>query len=115
MDLTRLLKPLVMDTGVLGLLTVGLVYALTYSGPFILGLAALGVLLVALGGGAAAQAPAGGSGYNDDSGLHLMGDDMDIWPGSSPNLSVRVRLLFYGIGLVGWSLIVLGLFSSSLH
>ena len=120
MNLNLLFKELVMDSGVLGLLTVGLVYALTHSGPFIIGLAILGVVLVALGGGAAGQAPAGGMEDANGSGLDMMDGNMDVWPGpswpgTSPDIPVRVRILFYGIGLVGWSVAALGLFTSSLH
>lgn len=115
MNLTRLLKPLATDTGVFGAVTVGLVYGLTHSGALILGLAGLGVLCIALGGGTAGQVPSGGAGYAEDSGLGMMVEDMGIWPGSSSDIPVRVRLLFYGLGLLLWSLTVLGLFSSRLH
>ena len=115
MSLTRVLKPLALNTGVFPLLTVGLAYGLTHSGALILGLAGFGVFCIALGGGTAGQVSAAGAGFAENTGLGMMVEDMGIWPGSSSDISTRARLLFYGVGLVLWSLVVLGLFSSSLQ
>lgn len=103
------------DTGILGLVTVGLVSGLTRSGALVLLTAGVGVLCIALGGGTAGRVGAGGTGYAEDTGLEMMVEDMDIWPGASSDVPVRARLVFYGLGLVAWSLTVLGLFGSSLR
>lgn len=51
----------------------------------------------------------------EDSGVGMMADDSGVWSGMSSDTSVRVRLLFYGPGLLLWSCTVLGLFSSRLQ
>ncbi|QCC60632.1 hypothetical protein [Natrinema thermotolerans] len=121
MNLTRLLKPLVRDTGVIGGVTVGLVYGLTHSGAVIVGLAGLGILCIGVGGGTTGHggtsgfAALGRTGHDESSEVRNMTRHMELWPGVSSDMPVRVRLLFYGLGLLFWSLTVLGLFSSRLH
>ncbi|UPV76508.1 hypothetical protein M0R89_18410 (plasmid) [Halorussus limi] len=115
MSYRRLLRPLALDAGLLGLLTVGGASALTRSGALVLALAGAGVLCIALGGGTAGQVSASGSAFAENAGLGAMVDDMGIWPGSGSGVSGRVRLLFYGVGLVTWSVVVLVAFSSHLR
>ncbi|ADD07009.1 uncharacterized protein Nmag_3459 [Natrialba magadii ATCC 43099] len=115
MNLRRLVKPLVMDTCVLGVLTVALVYGLTRSGLLIVGLAGLGIICIAVGGGTAGQVTSGQSGYGEYGEVGTPVDDTGIWSGVSPDAPFQVRLFFYGVGLVLWSLIVLRLFSSNLQ
>ncbi|OVE84556.1 hypothetical protein B2G88_09135 [Natronolimnobius baerhuensis] len=121
MDLTQLLKPLARDTGVIGGGTVGLAYGLTHSGVVILGLAGLGIFCMALGGGTTGHggtsgvAPMGRIGHDEGSEVRKMTEHMEFWPGVSSDIPVRARLLFYGFGLLFWSITVLGLFSSRLH
>lgn len=104
-----------MDTCVLGVVTVAFVYGLTHSGVLILGLAGLGVICIAVGGGTAGQVTSGESGYGEYGELGTTVDDTGIWPGVSSDTPFQVRLFFYGIGLVLWSLVVLRLFSSNLQ
>lgn len=114
MNFRRLAESAVRDTLVSGVLTVGLAYVLTHSGVLMLGLAGVGLLLVALGGGTAGRVPASGAASAETRGLSSMVEDMGIWSASS-DVPVRTQLVFYGAGLVLWSLIVLGTFRSSLH
>ncbi|WP_076145491.1 hypothetical protein [Natrinema saccharevitans] len=121
MNLTRLLKPLARDTGMIGGVTVGLAYGLTHSGAVILGLAGLGILCIAVGGGTTGHGGTSGFaaadriGHDESSEASMMTEHLESWPGVSSDIPVRVRLLFYGLGLLFWSLTVLGLFASRLH
>jgi len=121
MGLTRLLKPLVRDAVVVGGVTVAVAYAFTHSGAVILGLAGLGLLCMGIGGGATGSGGTSGMGSMEQIGndqgneARMMTEHMEYWPGISSDMPVRMRLLFYGLGLLFWSLTVLGLFSSGLH
>lgn len=106
MDLKPLLRPVVLYTCLLGLLTVGTVYLVTHSGLVILVVAGAGLLLAVLGGGTASSVvnssgtePADGDGL----GMEATGLSSD----TSTERSLRLVLLFYGVGVLLWSLVVL--------
>ena len=84
-------------------LTVGVAYFAFSSGPTLLLLAGAGVLLVVLGAGEAGATPAAGVEAAEDAEMSTEG--MQLVPGSGANYSLRVKLLFYGIGLVIWPLV----------
>jgi hypothetical protein len=108
---TDLWKPLLLYTGLLGLLTVGPVYLATYSGFAIVVLAGAGVVLAALGGGAAGAAdgsgvehgPSGRSKGGEPEGPEATG----LMPYTDVDTPFRVNLFFYGLGVLVWSLVVL--------
>lgn len=113
MNLTDLWKPIVLFTGLLGLLTVGTVYLATYSGFAMVALAGAGVLLTALGGGAAGAADGSGvaSGEGGFSGTEK-GDITELeGTGSMPytdiDTSLRLNIFLFGLGVLLWSLVVL--------
>jgi len=99
-----LLRPVLLYTVGLGLLTVAVTYVATYSALSMLGLAGAGVLLAAVGGGAAGS----GSAY---AGEHTDGDRslevVPLWGGEHSVTSLRLVLAFYGAGVCLWSLVVL--------
>lgn len=104
--LKPLLKPLLLYTGLLGLLTVGGVYLTTHSGLYMTVLAGGGVLLVALGGGAGGHPSVSSA----ERGIESLGDEADsnmIWSPMKTDTSPRLALAFYGFGVLLWSLVVL--------
>jgi hypothetical protein len=107
MNLKTLWKPFVLYTGLLGLLTVGAVYYATYSGVYMLGLAGAGVLLVALAGGRASTMSTGSLDNAEDP-HQPESDTTGIAAYTSTDTSIRINLLFYGAGVLLWSLVVLG-------
>ena len=111
MNPTDLWKPVLLYTGVLGLLTVGPVYLATYSGVAILALVGTGVLLAALGGGAAGAADGSGVSHGPSSksrgGEPTEVEATGLLPYTDIGTSFRLNLLFYGLGVLLWSLVVL--------
>lgn len=105
MDLKALWKPLLFYTCLLGLLTVGAIYLATHSGFFMLVVAGGGLLLVVLGGGTVGKMS--GSGAERGDGAGMMVDHTDPWPHTHTDTSIRLILLFYGVGVFLWSLVVL--------
>jgi hypothetical protein len=107
MNRKALWKPVLLYSGILGVSTVGAVYLTTRSGVYILGVTGVGVLLVALGGGAAGRTGTSHEGQmsvdwaESDSSLSGLGSAL------TPGISLRLTLLFYGLGIVLWSLVVL--------
>ncbi len=108
---TDLWKPILVYTCLLGLLTVGPVYLSTYSAVAILGLAGAGVLLAALGGGAAGAADGSGATHGPSSktkgGEPTEVEATGLLPYTDVGTSFRLNLLFYGLGVLLWSLVVL--------
>lgn len=84
--------------------TVGVAYLVFSSGLTLLLLAGAGVLLVVLGAGEAGAAPASGVGMAEDSEMGGLTEGMEMLPWSSSDLSLRVKMLFYGLGLLVWPL-----------
>ena len=105
MALRALRKPVLLYTGLLGLLTVGTVYLATHSLAFVLVLTAVGLLLAVLNGGAAGKTSLGGSETTDDGGAEF--DAAGLLPQTSTGVSLRLTLLLYGLGVFLWSLAVL--------
>jgi hypothetical protein len=105
MKLTSLLRPVLVYTGLFGLLTVGAVYLTTHSGLFVLLLAAAGLLLVVLGGGTAARVSGSGTEPVEADGVGM--EATRLLPNSDGDSSLRLVLLFYGTGVFLWSLVVL--------
>jgi hypothetical protein len=106
MNLTSLWKPFVLYTCLLGLLTVGAVYFATYSGVYMLGLVGAGVLLVALAGGSASTMSTGALDHAEDP-HQSQSDTTGIAAYTSTDTPLRINLLFYGVGVLLWSLTVL--------
>lgn len=106
MDLQRLLRPILLYTGLLGLLTVGAAYLATHSGLVILLVAGVGLLLAVLGGGTASNVvDSSGTDAADGGGLEM--EATGLSPGTDTATSLRLVLLFYGGGVFLWSLVVL--------
>lgn len=100
-------KPVLLYTCILGLLTVGVVYFATHSGAVMLALAGVGLLFVVLGGGAAGQMGASNVEHaGDKGGAEKVASNAGLWTPVSTDTSLRVVLLFYGFGVLLWSLIV---------
>jgi hypothetical protein len=118
MNLETVWKPVLLYTGLLGLLTVGAVYLATYSGVFMLIVAGSGLLLVVLGGGTAGIVDGSGASNTGGDGQEVVlggdTDGMDLWPHTNTETSPRHVLLFYGSGLLLWSLTVLSTLSDTL-
>ncbi|WP_435358862.1 hypothetical protein [Haloarchaeobius sp. DFWS5] len=111
-------------TVVAGAITVGLVYFLTNSGLYIVALAALGVVVAVLGG-ASGGTTVGGSdigggadisfGRGEEGGMsEMMVKDMKLAPNSG-KFGGGLILIFYGLGLTLWSVVVLNFFSAGLQ
>ena len=107
MRIQTLSKPFLLYTGLLGLLTVSLVYLITHSGFLMLGLAGLGLFLFVLGGATVGPMSASGVEHAEDAGAGLMVEDTGMWPHTYTQSSLRLILLFYGLGVFLWSLLVL--------
>jgi hypothetical protein len=106
MDPKILVKPILLYTGLLGLLTVGAVYLVTQSGFFILVVAGVGLLLAVLGGGTASSiADSSGTEAADAGGL--VGEATGLSAYTTTDASLRLVLLCYGSGVFVWSLVVL--------
>ncbi|RDZ47260.1 hypothetical protein C5B91_06255 [Haloferax sp. Atlit-10N] len=115
MNLDALLKPVLLYTGLLGLLTVGGVYFATHSGLYMLGLTGAGVLLVVLGGGAAGQmGPSNVEHAGEKGGTNRVVSNAGLWSPVETDTSLRLTLLFYGAGLFLWSLVVFGVLRDTL-
>ncbi|MFC5971176.1 hypothetical protein ACFPYI_07500 [Halomarina salina] len=110
MNLKPLLKPLLLHTGLLALLTVGAVYLATHSGLYMLALAGSGVVLAALGGGAAGQTNFGSNAEEAE----LVADGTGFFPEAITDGSLRFVLLFYGVGVLVWSIVVLSTLGDTL-
>ncbi|WP_128478127.1 hypothetical protein [Halorussus pelagicus] len=107
MDWNALLAPVVRYTGLAAAATVGVAYLVFSTGLTLLLLAGTGVLLVVLGAGEAGAAPASGVGMAEDSGMEAVTEGMngtEMLSGSSAHLSLRAKMLFYGLGLVLWNI-----------
>ncbi len=104
MDWNALLAPVVRYTLVAAAATVGVAYVAFSSGLTLLLLAGAGVLLVVLGAGEAGAAPASGVGAAEEADVGGVTEGMELLPGSSSDVALRGKLLFYGLGLVGWTL-----------
>lgn len=105
MTLTALWKPFLLYTGLLGLLTVGTVYLATHSLLFILVLTAGGLLIVVFNGGTAGRTSLGGAENSDEGGTEF--DAAGLLPQTNSGIPLRLTLLFYGLGVFLWSLVVL--------
>ncbi|WP_053948879.1 hypothetical protein [Halolamina sediminis] len=105
MALRSLWKPVLLYTGLLGLLTVGTVYFATHSLAFILVLAAVGLLVAVLNGGTAGTTSLGGAENSDDGEAEF--DEAGLLPHPSTAVPLRLTLLLYGLGVFLWSLAVL--------
>ncbi|MFC4449882.1 hypothetical protein [Halorussus aquaticus] len=105
MDWNALLAPALRYTLLAAIATVGVAYFLFSTGLTLLLLAGAGVLLVVLGAGEAGAAPAAGVGGAESADSGNMAEGMELLPGSSSDYSVRAKLLFYGLGLVVWTLV----------
>jgi len=105
MTLTALWKPVLLYTGLLGLLTVGTVYLTTYSGLFILGLAAVGLLLAVLNGGTTSPTSLGGVENSDEGATEFETTGLVLQ--SNTDVPLRLTLLLYGVGVFLWSIVVL--------
>jgi hypothetical protein len=103
MDWNALVGPLVRYTLLAAAVTVGVAYVAFSTGLTLLLLAGAGVLLVVLGAGEAGAAPASGFAMAEDSGMEGLTEGMEMLPGSSSDLSLRAKMLFYGFGLVLWN------------
>jgi hypothetical protein len=99
-----LLAPTLRYSVVAALVTAGAAYLLFQSGLTLLLLAGSGILLVVLGAGEAGAAPASGFGMAEDSNMEGLTEGMEMLPGSGSDYSLRAKLLFYGLGLLTWSL-----------
>jgi hypothetical protein len=116
MDWSALLAPIVRYTLLAALATVGAAYLAFSSGPALLLLAGAGVILVVLGAAEAGPAPASGVegtesgdvGSLDSGGMGAVEEGMQLVPGVGPDTgahySLRAKLLFYGLGLLVWSI-----------
>lgn len=105
MTLAALWKPFLLYTGLLGLLTVGTVYLATHSLLFILILTAGGLLIVVLNGGTTGRTSLGGA-ENSDRGETEF-DASGLVPQMETDTPLRLTLLFFGLGVFLWSLVVL--------
>lgn len=102
MDLNALWKPVVLYMGLLGFLTVGALHFATHSGLVVLfGGIGGGLVLVTLSVGT--TGPTDGGGFENDEGLDATGG----WLGADTNTQHSLPLLFYGFGLLLWSVTVL--------
>ena len=110
MNLKPLLKPVLLYTGLLALPTVGAVYLATHSGLYMLVLAGSGAVLASLGGGAAGSMTA----HPDAETSDLISDDGGFSPGAVTNTPPRIALVFYGVGVLLWSLVVLSTLGDTL-
>ena len=105
MDLGWLWRPLLLYTGLFGLLTVGTVYLTTQSGLFVLLTTAAGLLLVVLGGGTAAAVSGSGTEPVEADGVGM--EATRLLSNGDANSSLRLVLLCYGAGVFLWGLVVL--------
>ena len=115
MDVRPIARGLAYYTVIAGALTVGCVYLLTHSGLYTVVTTGVGLLLVVLGG--AAGGTVSGSlveGADEAAISGTMAEDMQLRP-SPGDFGTRVVLIFYGVGLVLWSVIVLTVFRSGLR
>ncbi|MFC5369123.1 hypothetical protein [Salinirubrum litoreum] len=106
MDPKTLVRPLLLYTGLLGLLTVGAAYLATRSGLVILVVAGGGLLLAVLGGGTASSVVnSSGTEPADGDGLGMEATGLSAY--TNTESSLRLVLLCYGSGVLLWSLVVL--------
>jgi len=105
MALRALWKPVLLYTGLLGLLTVGTVYLATHSLAFVLALTAVGLLVAVLNGGTAGATSLGGAENSDDGEAEF--EEAGLLPQTSTAIPLRLTLLLYGLGVFLWSLAVL--------
>lgn len=107
-NLQSLWKQLVLYTGLLGPLTVGVTYLATHSGLYMLILAGGGLLFVALGGGHAGRTSAGGAEHaGERGGTHMTVENGSLWSPTNTDTSLHLTLLFYGFGVFLWTPVVL--------
>jgi hypothetical protein len=106
MSLRALWKPVLLYTGLLGLLTVGTVYLATHSLLYMLVLTAGGLLIVVLNGGTAGRTSLGGA-ENADRGEEEF-EAAGLVPQLHTDVPTRLVLLLYGLGVFLWSIVVLG-------
>lgn len=104
MPLLRLAKPLALYSGLLGLVTVGAVFLVTHSGLDVLLIGGAGLALAFFG---LVQAAPPGPNAMGGPGMDLLTEDLGLRPSAYGTLPIRWRLVLYGVGLVGWSLVVL--------
>lgn len=112
MTLQALWKPVLLYTGLLGLLTVGTVYLATHSLLYMLVLTAVSLLVVVLNGGTAGRTSLGGAENSDDGDTEF--DAAGLVPQMSTEIPLRLTLLFYGLGVFLWSLVVLATLGDTL-
>ncbi|MFW5911204.1 MAG: hypothetical protein ACOCQV_00555 [Halolamina sp.] len=105
MNFEALLRPFLLYTALLGLLTAGAVTLVADSGFVFLFRAGGGLLLAVLGVGRAGAAGVGG--VETGEGAEMGAEDVGVWPGTGPGTSLSLVFLFYGIGLLFWSFVVL--------
>ncbi len=115
MDIRPIARGLAFYTVIAGALTVGCVYFLTHSGLFTVVTTVVGLLLAILGG--AAGGTVSGSiveGADEAAMSGAMAENMQLRP-SPGDFGTRVVLIFYGLGLSLWSVVVLTFFRSGLR
>jgi len=105
MALTALWRPVLLYSGLLGLLTVGTVYLATHSLLFVLLLAAGGLLIAVLNGGTAGRTSLGGTETSDEGESEL--ETSGLVPHPNTETPLGLSLLLYGLGVFLWSLVVL--------
>jgi len=117
MEIRLIAQGLVLYTIVAGAITVGCVYLLTHSGLYTLVAAGIGLFLVVLGGTAGATGgPVSASvvGEAESAGMSGLTENMQLSP-SLGDAGSHAILVFYGLGLFLWSVIVLTVFRSGLQ
>ncbi len=115
MDIRPITRGLAFYTIIAGAITVGCVYFLTYSGLYTVVAAGVGLLLVILGGAASiTTGPTFVEGADEAAISGTMTEENQFHP-SPADFDTRTVLLFYGLGLVLWSVLVLTFFRSGLQ
>ncbi|NHX36695.1 MULTISPECIES: hypothetical protein [Halolamina] len=112
MTLKPLLEPVLLYTGLLGLLTVGTVYLATHSLLYILVLTAGGLLVVVLNGGTAGRTSLAGPENSDEGESEF--ETTGLVPQTNPDTPLRLVLLLYGLGVFLWCLVVLATLRNTL-
>ncbi len=112
---TRLVaRGLAFYTAIAGFITVGCIYLLTHSGLYTIVATVVGLLLVVLGGAQSGPVSASAVEGAENAEMGLIAEDMPLRP-SPGEFGIRSVLIFYGLGLVLWSVIVLTAFRTGFH
>ncbi|WP_084186449.1 hypothetical protein [Haladaptatus litoreus] len=114
MNTHGLARATIFYTGIAGALTVGCLYLVAHSGLYMLIAMGAGILLVVLGGAASGPVSASAVGEAEGAGLSGVTEGMQLQP-SMENFNTRAVLIFYGVGLILWSIVVLTVFRSGLQ